>query len=69
VKDCPDRYACLSDALKLLRNQLSPREALIFIARYYLQLKLVEMEEIFRWDFSHLSRLAHKAERKLNIRG
>jgi DNA-directed RNA polymerase specialized sigma subunit len=69
MKDCKDRYACLSNALLLLKNQMPPREALIFIARYYFQLKLTDLEKIFRLDFSHISRLAQKAERKLKIRG
>ena len=59
----------LSDALKLLRNQMTAGEALIFIDRYYFQLKLQEIEQIFRWHYSHISRIATKAERNLKIRG
>ncbi len=63
------RYICLSDALKLLRNQMSERDALIFIARFYYKLKLKDLESIFRLDHSNISRVAQKAERKLKVRG
>ena len=71
MKDCADkkRYQCLADALRLLRNQMSARDALLFIGRYYFQLKLTDLEQIFRWDYSHISRLAAKAERKMKVRG
>jgi hypothetical protein len=59
----------LADALRLLRNQMSPRDALLFIGRYYFRLKLEDMERIFRWDFTHISRIVRKTERKLKIRG
>ena len=65
MKDCPDRYACLLQAFRLMKNQTSARHALILIARKGFQLKLKEMQQIFRWDYSHISRLAAKAERKL----
>ncbi len=69
--DCTirQRYICLSDALKLLRNQMSERDALIFIARFYYKLKLKDLESIFRLDLSNISRVAQKAERKLKVRG
>ncbi len=63
------RYICLSDALKLLHHQMSPRDALIFIARFYYKLKLKDLESIFRLDHSNISRVAQKAERKLKVRG
>jgi len=63
------RYICLSDALKLLRNQMSPRDALIFIARFYYRLKLKDLESIFRLDLTNISRVVQKAERKLKVRG
>jgi len=65
MKDCPDRYGCLLQALRLMKNQTSARHALILIARKGFQLKLKEMQEIFRWDYSTLSRNVHEAERKL----
>ena len=69
--DCSirQRYICLSDALKLLRNQMSERDALIFIARFYYKLKLKDLESIFRLDLTNISRVAQKAERKLKVRG
>ena len=69
--DCTirQRYSCLSDALKLLRNQMSPRDALIFIGRFYYRLKLKDMKKIFHLDHSNILRVAQKAERKLKVRG
>jgi hypothetical protein len=65
MKDCPDRYGCLLQALRLMKNQTGARHALILIARKGFQLNLKEMQEIFRWDYSTLSRNVHAAERKL----
>lgn len=70
--DCPieQRFECLKDALKLFRNKFdSDKTFLIWIARYFLQLKFNAMEEIFRLDSSNICRISKKAERKLKIKG
>jgi hypothetical protein len=70
--DCPiaQRFECLKDALKLFRNKFdSDRSYLIWIARYFLQLKFNAMEEIFRLDSSNLCRVSRRAERNLRIDG
>lgn len=60
------RIECGKDALKLLRNRFkSDREFLIWVARFLLQLKLEEMEEIFRLHSSNLCRVSNKADRRL----
>lgn len=62
------RYTCLPDALRLLANQMTPRDALIFIGRFYFQIKVEDMEKIFRLDKSNISRAARKSEEKLRLR-
>lgn len=69
--DCTllQRIECGKDALKLLRNRFkSDREYLIWLARYLLQLKLEEMEEIFRLHTSNLCRISKRAESSLQKR-
>jgi len=68
--DCTirQRYSCLADALKLLSNQMSPRDALIFIGRFYYRLKLKDMEDIFRLDSSNIWRVVKRTERSLQKR-
>ena len=69
--DCPieQRFECLKDALKLFRNKFdSDRNFLIWIARFLLQLKLEEMEKIFRLHTSNLCRVSNQADRELSKR-
>lgn len=61
------RIECGKDALKLLRNRFkSDREYLIWVARFLLQLKLEEMEKIFRLHTSNLCRVSNQADRELS---
>jgi len=69
VSQCPHRMQCMGDALRLLSNQMSARDALIFIARFYYRLKLKDIEAIFRLDLTNIWRVAQEAERKLKVRG
>lgn len=65
IYDCPEKNKCLGDSLRLLRDNRSPREVLIYIARIYLQLPYKEMTAIFRLDQSGICREIKKVERKL----
>lgn len=66
--DCTirQRIECASDALKLLRNRFkSDREYLIWVARFFLQLKFEKMDKIFRLHSSNLCRISKKADSRL----
>lgn len=71
MRECPDtdRFQCLADALKLFRNKFNDDKSfLIWIARYYLRLKLLPMQSIFRLHSSNLCRISKKADRKLRAK-
>ena len=70
VSQCPNKITCLSDATKLFRNKFdSDRSFLIWIARYYLRIKLTAMEDIFRLDCSNLCRVSNKANKNIQKKG
>ena len=72
--DCTlqQRFQCLMDAFKLFRNKCNiddsgngDRDFLIWMARYFLRLKYMEMDDIFKPHISNLCRIAKKVDQAI----
>ena len=61
---CADRYDCLQQALRLIKNQPSPRHTDIDCKKG-IQIEAEGNERNYQGDFTTISRNVHEAERKL----